>query len=97
MKRDMLCISDIIKKLEKPEFDGTFISNEFTLKGYDAVKVDYHIQLLKDVGYIHTAINQLGNEVPLRLTWQGHEYLFQTLNDTVTIVNKGIDLAEDLI
>ena len=53
--------------------------------------------LLKDVGYIHTAINQQGNEVPLRLTWQGHEYLFQTLNDTVTIVNKGIDLAEDLI
>ncbi len=34
MKRDMLCISDIIKRLEKPEFDGTFIAEEFLIKGY---------------------------------------------------------------
>ena len=97
MKRDMLCISDIIKRLEKPEFDGTIKTEEFLIKGYSKAKVHYHMLLLKDVGYIHTVINQQGNEVPLRLTWQGHEYLFQTLNDTVTIVNKGIDLAEDLI
>lgn len=96
MKRDMICISKIIEKLESSKFNGNTIVDKFTVKGCSDNKISYHIQLLKDAEFIKTAINDEGTEVPVRLTWKGHEYVFQALDSTVNIVKEGINLVDDI-
>ncbi len=97
MKRDMLCLTEIIRKIEKMEYQGEVAPSKFSLKGYSSNKIDYHIQLLKDADFIKTNFNDMGRELPTRLTWKGHEYLFQTFNSTVNVVKEGIDVVEDLM
>lgn len=92
----MICISKIIEKLESSKFNGNTIVDKFAVKGYAIDKVSYHIQLLKDAEFIKTAINDRDIEVPVRLTWKGHEYIYQTINSTVNIVKEGIDLVGDI-
>ena len=93
----MLCLTEIIRKIEKMEYNGDEAPAKFTIKGYSKKGIDYHIQLLKDADFIKTGINQQGRELPTRLTWKGHEYLLQSLNSTVNVVKEGIDVVEDLM
>ncbi len=97
MKRDLLCITEIFRKVEKSEYKGDEVPTSFKLKGYSRNKLDYHIQLLKDADFVKTTMNQHGRELPIRLTWKGHEYMLQSLNSTVNIVKEGIDVVEDLM
>ncbi len=97
MKRDLLCITEIIRKIEKSEYKGNEAPANFKIKGYSQNKLDYHIQLLKDADFIKTAVNQDNRELPIRLTWKGHEYILQSLNSTVNIVKEGIDVVADIM
>ena len=97
MKRDLLCITEIFRKVEKSEYKGNEAPASFKIKGFSQNKLDYHIQLLKDADFIKTAMNQNGRELPIRLTWKGHEYMLQSLNSTVNIVKEGIEVVEDLM
>ncbi len=97
MKRDMLCITEIIRKIEKSDFKGDEAPSRFKIKGYSQNTIDYHIQLLKDADFIKTGINQQNRELPTRLTWKGHEYVLQSLNITVNVVKEGISVVEDLM
>lgn len=93
----MLCLTEIIRKIEKMEYQGEMAPAKFSIKGHSKNKIDYHIQLLKDADFIKTSTNEQGRELPTRLTWKGHEYVFQTLNSTVNVVKEGIDVVEDLM
>lgn len=97
MKRDMLCLTEIIRRIEKMKYQGEKAPTDFSIKGYSKGKVDYHIQLLKDADFIKTSTNDKGRELPIRLTWKGHEYVFQTLNSTVNVVEEGLGVVEDLM
>ncbi|UJH66589.1 DUF2513 domain-containing protein [Allomuricauda sp. SCSIO 65647] len=97
MRRDMLCITEIIRKIEKSEYNGGEAPANFKIKGYSQKTVDYHIQLLKDADFIKTGMNPQNRELPTRLTWKGHEYVLQSLNSTVNVVKEGIDVVEDLM
>ena len=38
-----------------------------------------------------------GNEeLPTRLTWKGHEYIDQTLNSTLKVIDQGIDIIGEI-
>lgn len=93
----MLCLTEIVRKIEKMEYKSDEALTKFTVKGYSKTKVDYHIQLLKDADFIKTGINQQNRELPTRLTWKGHEYVLQSLNRTVNVVKEGINVVEDLM
>ncbi len=97
MKRDLLCVMEVFRKIEKSEYKGDEAPASFKIKGYSQDKLDYHIQLLKDADFIKTSVNQDNRELPTRLTWKGHEYMLQSLNSTVNIVEEGIDVVEDII
>ena len=77
MKRDMLCITEIIRKLERTKYTKTEISIEFKVSGYNQKTINCHIQLLKDADFIKTVITNDQEEFPTRLTWKGHKYIDQ--------------------
>ena len=97
MKRDMLCITEIIRKLQKSEYKGEAVPKKFIIKGYSENKLDYHIQLLKDADFIKTGLTEKNRELPIRLTWKGHEYVLQSITGTASIVKEGIVVVEDLM
>lgn len=97
MKRDMLFITEIIRKLQKLEYRGEEVPTKFKIKGYSDKKLDYHIQLLKDADFIKTGLNPHNRELPIRLTWKGHEYVLQSINSTASMVTEGINVVEDLM
>ena len=96
MKRDMICIAEIIRKIEKMAYQGDQPPRTFKIKGYSKGIVDYHIQLLKDADFIKTAVNSKNRELPTRLTWKCHEYMLQSLNDSAIIIDEGISLSVEM-
>ncbi len=96
MKRNILCITDIIRTLERSDAILSDTSKKFKLEGYDQKTLDYHIQLLKDADYIKTKCFNSNEELPTRLTWKGHEYIDQTLNSTLKVIDQGIDIIGEI-
>lgn len=96
MKRDVLCISEIMRKIEESEYRGDECSAKFKIKGYSKKAVEYHIQLLKDADFIKTYSNDKNREFPTRLTWKGHEYMDQSVHSAVNIIGEGMDVVDGL-
>ena len=96
MKRDLLCISEIIRKIESKEYKGEEGCLDLKIKGFSKRTIDYHIQLLKDADFLKTRIGPEGRELPIRLTWKGHEYVDQSLRNSLGIIEKGVDIVEGL-
>lgn len=92
----MLCIAEIIRKIEKSDYNENEGLAKFKLKNYSKKIVDYHIQLLKDADFIKTQINSEGRELPVRLTWKGHEYIDQSAHTTVNIIEEGINVVGEM-
>jgi hypothetical protein len=76
MKRDMDLIREILIECEKQ--DGAPGLMKIAIEGHSDHEINYHLSLLNEAGLIEaralghgpTAIVQ-----PLRLTWNGHEFL----------------------
>jgi hypothetical protein len=81
MKRDMELIRLILQEVERAQtFDEDLNIN---LDGYSKKEVDYHVILLNEAGLIVTYDESTLagiRLIPLRLTWQGHEFLEATKN-----------------
>lgn len=82
MKRDMDLIRELLLKLEALEMrPGAIViltrdSSELAVDGYDAAQIDYHMSLIKEVGFIEGAgSNPMSGITFRRLTWSGHDYL----------------------
>lgn len=104
MKRDMDLVRKILLKIEEsPEY--SFIS-PFNIEGYNEDQISYHIELLDEAGLIKAKeLSTMGNYswIPDRLTWEGHEFLEASRDDTrwekakKTIIEKGGNFAFSLL
>ena len=76
MKRDMDLIREILFECEKQ--DGADQMIQVNIEGHPDQEINYHLVLLRDAGFIEASVldTQIGPIVqPLRLTWNGHEFL----------------------
>ncbi len=85
-------IRDILRYIENDE-TGNPISN-IEIEGYSRAQITYHVIQLKDAGYIDANIlDEMGSqlEMPymvLNLTWNGHEFLDASRDETIWIQAK---------
>lgn len=91
MKRDMDMIRDLLLKIEggqtnfetasKEEADMLGIPADDALSQEDADKLNGHIDLLEDAGFISVEARMGGGSVWIKgLTWNGHEFV-ETIRD----------------
>ena len=84
MKRDMDLARKILFEMEKrPPLKGTF--QQVEVDGYSEEDINYHVMLLDEAGLIkaqNLTSHSGGRYIPLRLTWQGHEFLDAARDDT---------------
>ena len=114
MKRDMDLVRKILFEIEKMEYSdnrleiyprGGFSSEDEPLHGYQREDISYHLLLLKEASLIQA--DQLGAFwYPIRLTWEGHEFLDAARDDArwekakVAMANAGsfaIDVMKQLL
>ncbi|NLG39121.1 MAG: DUF2513 domain-containing protein [Fibrobacter sp.] len=89
MKRDMDLVRLILFEVEKNEKWDEW--KDIKIEGYSQEEIYYHIMLLNEAGLIEAKILCDGGKwVPYRLTWNGHEFLDASRNETVWKKVKGI-------
>ena len=86
MKRDMDLVRLILLKLNENEHG--FAPKDFEITGFSEEAVGYHCLLLNEAGLIQAVenTNQLSPSpiaLPLRLTWEGHEFIDNAQNTQV--------------
>ena len=82
MKREMDLIRQILLEVERQPFTGKVI--ELGIEDHSSEEVSYHIMLLQEAGLIE-AVNLSSHTnliwKPVRLTWQGYEFLEAVKDD----------------
>lgn len=86
MKRDM----DLVRKilLAMNDHEHGFVMEELEVGGYTQEQVGYHCFLLYEAGLIQasdvsTDDTPSPSALPVRLTWEGHEFIENAQNDKV--------------
>ena len=81
MKRDMDLVREMLCEVEKTDTFGTQIHLKFD--GYSPEEIDYHILLLSDADLIKTDPPRdiERKRRPVRLTWEGHEFVEAARDD----------------
>jgi Hypothetical protein (DUF2513) len=89
MKRDIDLVRAVLLKVEGFDLPpGSTLciypsEPELEIDGYDADQVAYHLNLLIDAGFIQGA-RTVDNQFLIEgLTWNGHEFLADTVDPTV--------------
>jgi Hypothetical protein (DUF2513) len=106
VKRDMDLVRKILFALEEHEHGRA--PRNFTVEGYGEELVGYHVHSMAQAGLVRAIEDRaMGNpsprSIPIALTWQGHEFLEQTRNDTLWnkaknhIKEKGVPMTLDLL
>lgn len=80
MKRDINLIRDLLNIIEHADYPG--VTNRYGLSPYDP-RVQYHLRLLSEAGFIRSVGQTTDGAVSVRLTWQGHEFLEMSRNEEV--------------
>jgi hypothetical protein len=80
MKRDMDLIRTILQRIESDQ--------DLTIEGHGSREISYHVALLKDAGFLDAYLltdgfGRIDRAVVKRLTWDGHEFLDATRDDTL--------------
>ena len=68
---------------QRPPLKGRFVPVE--VDGHTEEEVNYHVMLLDEAGLIkaqNLTSHSGGRYIPIRLTWQGHEFLDAARDDT---------------
>jgi hypothetical protein len=76
MKRDMDLIREILLAVEASPDQMTASLPDF--EGYTDSEINYHLVLLHEAGLIIALIHESDDQYfaePVRLTWEGHEFL----------------------
>lgn len=86
MKRDMDLIRAILQRIESGE--GVTPEQPIEIDGHTELEISYHVALLKDADFIEATIQGDNFEAVAfvhvdRLTWQGHEFLDLSRDDTI--------------
>lgn len=102
MQRDMDIIRSILFEVEKIENSDNWQPEN--LEQYTQEEINYHLMLLKEAELIKaTSLNDGNIWVPERLTWDGHDFLDASRNETVwkrvkgKIAEMGGSLAFEMI
>ncbi len=81
MKRDLELVKQILLRVEGREL----IERDFSIQGYDAKVVAYHVAIMEQAGLldaiVHKMLDGTMEGIPIRMTWQGHEWLDLARND----------------
>ena len=98
MKRDMELVRKILIELEKMDYTGGYHDITGVLTDYQKRDIHYHVMLLHEGGLIQALTTQdIGKGLtlwrPICLTWQGHEFLDLSRNDSVW--SKALDKVKD--
>lgn len=78
MKRDMDLCRKILFEIEKSSYEGEDGVFDFKVEEYDRDEVSFHAMLLDEAGLItarNLNANLVGWWIPIRLTWEGYEFL----------------------
>lgn len=82
MRRDMDLIRNILLELESQPSAGPL--KDLRIESYNEDEISYHVLLLHEAGLIE-ALDASGRDRlqwwPIRLTWQGHEFLEASRDD----------------
>ena len=86
MKRDMELVRKILIALN--EHEHGFAPQPFEVEGYTDNHLGYHCLLLSEAGLIEAAKTtsisaDSPSAIPIRLTWEGHEFIEDATNDNV--------------
>jgi hypothetical protein len=106
VKRDPELVRKILLAMEAE--DHGFAPAPFTIKGYDAETIGYHVWLMAQGGLVTADIVTAANEpsptaLPGSITWEGHEFLDAVRHDTVwrkvktEMKDKGLTLPFSVI
>ena len=79
MKRDMNLVRDILLKMEQYPFNHGVISN-FRIDGISEEDLEYHLTIMDDASLIEVSRAE-GAIWPIRITWEGQEFLENARND----------------
>lgn len=80
MKRDMNLIRDLLNIIDHADYPG--VINRYGLNPYEP-RVQYHLRLLSEAGFIRGVGQTSDGAISVRLTWQGHEFLEMTRSDEI--------------
>jgi hypothetical protein len=106
MKRDMDLIRQILMNLEENEDSHGNHCVDLEIDGRSPLEVSYHVMLLHEAGLIEARDASDGEGLawdPMRLTWEGHEFLEQAKQDGLwrkakkLVVEKGVGLSFDVL
>jgi len=81
MQRDIDLIRSILLDLEARGSYTDWL--DVDVEAYSPEQVDYHLELLIEAGFVVVPASgrELSRRHPLRLTWDGHEFLDAARND----------------
>lgn len=104
MKRDWEIIREILLKAEALEPGKTLRPESFEENSIQTIA--YHLSLMQEAGLVHCTVIEISGGIHFelyRLTWEGHEFLDSTRDDTVwrniksTILSKSSNMSFDII
>ena len=84
MKRDMDLARRVLGEIEAAPFDLGGV--ELSLPDVDDVSLQYHLLLLSEAGLIEVIdVSDMSGAayIPVRLTWQGHEFVEAARNESI--------------
>lgn len=86
MKRDMELVRKILMKINDHEHG--YAPKNFSVEGYSAAQVGFHCLLLDEAGLIQVVdSSSMGEDspsaIPLRLTWDGYEFIENAKNENI--------------
>lgn len=93
MKRDIELVRKILLLIN--EHDHGYFSEIPHIAGYSEEQIGYHCFLLAEAGLIDASDISSDDSlsptaIPTRLTWEGHEFVENSMNDGVWNQTKGV-------
>lgn len=85
MKRDIKLIRKLLFEIEDKS-DGIVPVFPIVIDGHDQSVINYHLTILYEAGLIHAHPASSAGDmdiIPVRLTWEGHEFLDSARSDTI--------------
>jgi hypothetical protein len=92
MKRDMDLVRRVLLQVEEAD-EEALTSRPLDVEGYDSATVARHVEIMQEAGLVDAHVMRADGVPPyaarvFRLTWQGHDFLEATRNDTIWAKTK---------
>ena len=85
--RNFDLIRSILLAVEASPPNSTITNSQLDIEGVDPATVAFHVEMLKDAGYIDAAIAQNFSGIQRfmikKINWDGYEFMDNAKNDTV--------------